>query len=252
MVVPYIISLSIILFFGSHGVNSLQPRFVGSSVASINDYPYQLSIYFGRNDVCGATIIAPKWAITSAYCLRWKIPQMINLRAGSNETQRDGTVYKVSNFVIHPKYNSSINAYDVALLNLTTPFVYGKNVKPIPVIKANKNVAPGTPSVITGWGFVSNSGPSFSSTLRKIVLPIIEPSQCQNEYGNKFNQNIMVCTGYEKYKKDLCSSSGFPLVVNDTLIGMFSTGHGCTVAPNINSKLSAQSIRSWITSVARV
>ncbi|XP_015173397.1 PREDICTED: trypsin-7-like [Polistes dominula] len=252
MVVNYFLSLSIILFFGSYEVNSLNPRFVGSDVASINNYPYQLSIYFGRNDVCGATIIAPKWAITSAYCLQWKIPQMINLRAGSNQTQSGGAVYKVYNFVVHPKYNRTSSEYDVALLNLTTPFVYGKTVRPIPIIQENKNVTSGTPAVITGWGYVSNSGPSFSSTLRKMVLPIIEPSFCRQEYGNKFNQNIMVCTGYEKYKKGLCSSSGYPLVANGTLIGIFSTGHGCTVSPNINTKLSAQSIRSWIKAVARV
>ncbi|KAL2724230.1 trypsin-7-like [Vespula squamosa] len=252
MVVIYLTSLSIILSLGSYGANSLEPRFVGSTVASINDYPYQLSIYFGKNYICGASIIASKWAITSAYCLENKISGMVNLRAGSNETQSGGRVYKISGFIIHPKYNRSSSEYDVALLNLTTPFVYGKTVRPIPVIQAYKNVAVGSPAVITGWGWVSTSSPAFSYILRKLVLPILDPSLCQYHYGNKFNSNIMLCTKYEKYKKGVCASSGFPLAVNGTLVGIYSTGNGCTVAPTIYTKLSAQPIRSWITSVTRI
>ncbi|XP_047360075.1 trypsin-7-like [Vespa velutina] len=252
MVVLYFISLSIILSLGSYGANSLEPRFVGSRVVSINDYPYQLSIYFGRNDVCGASIIAPKWAITSAYCLNFKNPKMVNLRAGSNETQIGGRVYKVSNFVIHPKYNRSSHEYDVALLNLTTPFVYGKTVRPISIIQANKNVAGGSPAVITGWGYISNSSPAFSQILRKLDLPILDSLLCKNYYGNKFNSNTMLCTKDEINKKGLCASSGYPLTVNGTLVGIYSTGYGCTSTPTIYTKLSAQPIRSWIKSVTRI
>ncbi|KAF7391973.1 hypothetical protein HZH68_011516 [Vespula germanica] len=236
----------------SYGANSLEPRFVGSTVASINDYPYQLSIYFGRNYVCGASIIAPRWAITAANCLNFKTPEMVNLRAGSNDTQSGGRVYKVSKFVIHPKYNRSSSEYDVALLNLTTPFVYGKAVRSIPIIQAYKNVAVGSPAVITGWGWVSNSAPAFSYTLRKLVLPILDPLLCRNYYGKKFNSNTMLCTKDEKNKKGVCAYSGFPLVVNGTLVGIYSTGYGCTVTPTIYTKLSAQPIRSWITSVTRI
>ncbi|KAK2586014.1 hypothetical protein KPH14_010582 [Odynerus spinipes] len=252
MVAFYLIGLSILLSLEFNGATALEPRFVGSSIVSIDDYPYQLSIYFGRNYVCGAAIIAPRWAITAASSLYFKIPSMVNLRAGSNKTQTDGTVYKVSNFYIHPKYNSSTAEYDVALLNLTKPFVYGKSVRPVPLVKMNQIVPVGANAVITGWGYVTNTGPAFSSTLRKLIMPVLSPTICSSSYGNKFNSSTMICTQNVKNVKGLCSNSGFPLVVNGTLVGVFSTGTGCTIAPPIFTKLSAPNIRSWITSVAHV
>lgn len=230
----------------------MEPRFVGSRVVSIKDYPYQLSIYFGRNDVCGASIIAPRWAITSANCLNFKIPQTINLRAGSNQTQVGGTVYKVSNFVIHPNYNRSSGEYDVALLNLTRPFVYKDTVRPVSLIKPLQNVTVGEPAYVTGWGYVSNSGPAFSDNLRRLDLPIQDSTYCRYYYGKKFNPNTMLCTKDEINKKGVCASSGYPLIAKGTLVGIYSTGYGCTSAPTIYTRLAALPIRSWIKYYTRI
>lgn len=177
---------------------------------------------------------------------------MINLRAGSNRTQVGGVVYKVSNFVIHPNYNRSSSEYDVALLNLTRPFNYQKTIKPIPLIKPLWNITIGELVYITGWGYVSTSSPAYSDNLRRLDLPIQDPSFCRYYYGKKFNPNTMLCTKDEIHKKGVCASSGYPLIAKGTLVGIYSTGYGCTSSPTLYTRLAALPIRSWIKYYTRI
>ncbi|KAL2732671.1 hypothetical protein V1477_014912 [Vespula maculifrons] len=180
----------------------------------------------------------------AANCLNFKTPEMVNLRAGSNDTQSGGRVYKVSKFVIYPKYNYNSSEYDVALLNLTTPFSCQAH-------SDNTSIQECSSWFISCYHWVSMSVPTFSHTLRKLDLSILDPLLCRNYYGKKFNLNTMLCTKNDKYK-GVCAFSGFPLVVNSTLVGIYSMAYGCTVTPTIYTKLSAQPIRSWITSVTRI
>lgn len=235
---------------GFDGTNAQEPLFIDSAVASIRDYPYQLSIYYGKNNVCGATIISPRWAITSSYCLRFKTPAQVNLRAGSNETQTGGTVYGVSAFYFHPKFNSTTGDYDAALLKLSRPFNYSRSVQSIPLVTSYKNIPIGTYGVVTGWGYLTNSGSVFSSTLRRVTMTVINSYSCSTAYPKKFNPSTMLCTQSVGSTKGLCSSAGYPLVVNGTLVGIFSSTTDCTRSPPIFTKLSTATIRSWISSVA--
>lgn len=75
----FIFILFIIIFFLlilgfdlSFQLPQLSGRIVGGEDAKIKDVPYQLSLWYLKDFICGASIIHAKWSITAAHCLSIK------------------------------------------------------------------------------------------------------------------------------------------------------------------------------------
>ena len=92
--------------------------------------------------------------------------------------------------------------------------------------------APGTPSVIVGWGTTSEDGDP-SDVLREASIPILPDQTCSNDYGGNFVKRTMLCAGYLPGGIDTCQGdSGGPLFVDDGFglpleVGIVSFGDGC-------------------------
>lgn len=50
-------------------VGDRQPYIIGGTLASIFDFPYQLSLRQSQTHICGASIISAQFAVTAAHCL---------------------------------------------------------------------------------------------------------------------------------------------------------------------------------------
>lgn len=46
-----------------------QPYIIGGTMASIFEFPYQLSLRQSQTHICGASIISAQFAVTAAHCL---------------------------------------------------------------------------------------------------------------------------------------------------------------------------------------
>ena len=55
----------------------------------------------------------------------------IQVRLGSSFYNRGGTLVTVNRVVVHPSYNPSTNANDIALLKMTSTVRYGATIGPV-------------------------------------------------------------------------------------------------------------------------
>ena len=46
-------------------------RIVGGSKTTIESVPYQVSLRYFNNHICGGSIISHSWVLTAAHCLDW-------------------------------------------------------------------------------------------------------------------------------------------------------------------------------------
>lgn len=102
-------------------VPDLDGRIVGGIETDISDYPYQLSLEVMGQHSCGASLIAPEWAVTAGHCTDGVPSFFLTIRAGSSTSNSGGKVVRVRRKYVHSKYNSRTIDYDVSVLQLSEP-----------------------------------------------------------------------------------------------------------------------------------
>lgn len=80
----------------------------------------------------------------------WKLFLIVTTAHGSG-----GTLYKVSAITIHPNYNPSTIANDIAVLKLSTPLTLSSNVAIIAYATTTPSVSDGQIVNVAGWGTTS-------------------------------------------------------------------------------------------------
>ncbi|KAK9307028.1 hypothetical protein QLX08_002480 [Tetragonisca angustula] len=223
----------LLLFVAQHAL-CFGPRIIGGDNASINDYPYQVSIHDRRQLLCGGSLISQNWVLTAAHCVSGLPPSQLKIRLGSSYNSKEGTVITEK-------------------LQLPQSVTTSANVKPIALASSANTVQGGTKAVVTGWGYVAPGGPT-SDRLKSLTLPVVDQATCKKIYGNLLTNN-MLCAGIMSGGKDACSiDSGGPLVYNKVQIGIVSWGWYGSCAkpqyPGVYTRVSA--IRQWIKDKAQV
>ncbi|XP_063238295.1 trypsin-1-like [Bacillus rossius redtenbacheri] len=227
---------------------SLDRRIIGGSVASITDFPYQLSFQDWGAHICGAAIIGSYWAVSAAHCFN-NAPTP-RLRAGTAQLGVGGTVHEVDRYVLHEQFNSWSMDNDIALLHVVTPFQFSSSVQPIGLPSQGQVVAAGTQAVVSGWGLTSADGSEDSSVLLYLNTVVFSQTQCNSFYSDYGGlASGMMCSGYAEAGKDACQGdSGGPLASGGKLVGIVSWGDGCGKAGRPGVYTDVAYYRNWISS----
>nr|ATL73451.1 lens protein 7 [Thermonectus marmoratus] len=246
----------VILFLVGCASATLRPRLdgriVGGKPVSIEDFPYQLSLQYGRSHICGASIIAPNWVLTASHCVDGRVSSQMSFRAGSSFHAGGGTVHQAKTIIMHPNYNKNTYDYDYALVQVINPFEYETKVKPVEL--ATENPRPGSRSTVTGWGTLTSGG-SIPNQLQSVDVNIISHQNCESNYGpNKISER-MICAANPG--KDSCQGdSGGPLVdpITKKQIGVVSWGYGCADPnyPGVYASVANKDVRAWIKTVTEI
>ena len=218
----------------------LQGQIVGGEKAAPGAWPWMVAIQAfiepGYHTFCGASLVAPSWALTAAHCVVNAAPDQIVATVGPHRLDSgQGQKRSVDRIVLHPRYGFDFAhdfAHDLALLHLTEP----ADAELVTLLGVDDLAlaGPGTLGTVIGWGALAEdgSGGQISYDLQQVELPIVSEEECASSMGRMITEN-MLCAGFREGGKDAChGDSGGPLVVPDgeggwQLAGLVSFGIGC-------------------------
>ncbi|KAK4878679.1 hypothetical protein RN001_011185 [Aquatica leii] len=235
--------LFVVLLIKSILSAEVNDRIIGGTLAADRQFPYQVSI---RNQslghVCGGAIIKSYWVITAARCVFRASPSSTYIVVGTISLLPSGTTFPVSKFVIHPQYDDGTLKNNIALIQTSDRMLGAPKTALVPL---NIDVTlPGEMGVLSGWGKLTTSAPSFPTSLYYANVSVISLSQCRAALPQYTIDDNSLCTytsGYGSCDGD----NGNPFVRNNMLTGIMSWGIPCAVGkPDV--LVNVTSYACWI------
>jgi len=239
-------------------------RIISGTKAVKDQWPWQVSIYYKRNFLCGGSIISPNWIITAAHCVDgfdYRYYQIVLGDYDRRDVDGDEKVFYALQAFHHPQWMrpSQLN-HDVALIQLNKPATFNNHIQPICLPERDEVPAVGSTCYVSGWGqsVVGRGGPP-TQILKQAKLQIVSNRECYdlNTYNLRIKvTNQMVCAGYGPYSSNKNSGchgdSGGPFVCegNDgrwVLQGSVSWGSGyCDTREAYSVFARMTELRDWV------
>nr|XP_016998540.2 serine proteinase stubble isoform X2 [Drosophila takahashii] len=238
-----------------------QERIVGGINASPHEFPWIAVLFKSGKQFCGGSLITNSHILTAAHCVArmtsWDVAAL-TAHLGDYNIGTDFEVQHVSRrikrLVRHKGFEFSTLHNDVAILTLSEPVPFTREIQPIclPTSPSQQSRSySGQVATVAGWGSLRENGPQ-PSILQKVDIPIWANAECARKYGRAAPGGIiesMICAG--QAAKDSCSGdSGGPMIINDggryTQVGIVSWGIGCGKGqyPGVYTRVT--SLLPWI------
>ncbi|XP_058520365.1 inactive serine protease 39-like [Ochotona princeps] len=210
------------------GRSKVTGKIFGGQAAGPERWPWQVSLLYSMQHICGATLISSNWVISAAHCFqRSRSPSDYRILVGYNQLNkptnfsRQMTVHKV---IVHEDYNRKYRfGSDLTLLQLAAPVDFNSHVRPA-CLPDNSTVLPMNSSCwISGWGMLTEDvflPAPFQ--LQEAKVSLIDSDSCSRFFippvGTPPEQVVtlqedMICAGDTWVEKSICrGDSGGPLV----------------------------------------
>ncbi|XP_787402.3 chymotrypsin B [Strongylocentrotus purpuratus] len=233
----------------------IDTRVSGGRPTTIEAWPWMVSLRDESGDhICGATLISDQWLLTAGHCV-----STITSRPLGYVTMGDTSIAEPSEYhvtresletFIHPDFDSSTFADDIALIRFDPPVFQSKGVSPVCLNEGRNELEDYSKCYVTGWGATSVSLMA-STGLQEGRTPLVPRQNCSEDYGTRHHvTSDMICAISPDWQVDTCKGdSGGPLVCQDSIsdvwsvIGVTSFGYGCwnpgDPAPGVYSRVSS-------------
>eukprot|EP00123_Amoebidium_parasiticum_P006503 comp17433_c0_seq1/m.16838 comp17433_c0_seq1/g.16838 ORF comp17433_c0_seq1/g.16838 comp17433_c0_seq1/m.16838 type:complete len:463 (-) comp17433_c0_seq1:572-1960(-) len=204
----------------------------GQSVVNVK--PWMAGLRYFKNgkwqNYCGATLIAPSWALTAAHCVdkNFILNDHVWVGGKSFDDMSQYQVFGVASYKCHPLWEPFNGLqHDICLLRLNGTSA----LKPITLNNDMQYEQPGMQAVVSGWGAtVEDKGSPNANEVMWVDVPIVDDDECIANYADRYTSPEMLCAGYKEGVKDACyGDSGGPLYIDgqDLQVGIVSWGNGC-------------------------
>jgi len=232
---------------------SSHTKIVGGVQAVRHEFPWQVSLMYNGQHMCGGTLIDSQWVITAAHCFENTYKDMWRVALGVHDNHHilRSNYLKVVHIYVHSHFNDNgKNGDDIALIQLEKHVdTSSTEIRAACLPEQNENFE-NQVCTVTGWGSLHEDG-APQRYLQKVDIPVISNDLCNYYLGRTLVTSTNLCAGYRQGGKDACQGdSGGPLVckVGNSwkLAGIVSWGFGCGQrnAPGIYTRVS--SYLSWI------
>ncbi|XP_045875792.1 vitamin K-dependent protein C isoform X7 [Meles meles] len=160
----------------------------------------------------------------------------------------------IKEILIHPNYSKSTTDNDIALLRLAQPAVLSQTIVPICLpdsgLAERELTQVGQETVVTGWGYRSETKRNRTFVLNFINIPVAPHNECIQAMHNMISEN-MLCAGILGDSRDACEGdSGGPMVASFRgtwfLVGLVSWGEGCGRLHNYGIYTKVSRYLDWI------
>ncbi|XP_063608356.1 trypsin-3-like [Penaeus indicus] len=230
-------------------------KIVGGQASQPGEYPWmvRLSIRVGfLTYLCGGSIITSLHIITAAHCVDYRAPEVTVVAGEHNvETEDEGITQTIGakKVAMHPKFDATTSANDIAVITLQSPLEWTDNVGPIclPPDKTFGN----SEAVIVGWGLLDNLDLTPPDELQEAGVTVFDHGECKSAHA---------FSNFPVTDKHICAAdpgqiacrgdSGGPLMTKENglwlLLGVTSFGpEDCsTDVPAVYTRVSSYS--KWI------
>ncbi|XP_021334565.2 transmembrane protease serine 3 isoform X1 [Danio rerio] len=228
-------------------------RIVGGNLSAEGQFPWQVSLHFQNEHLCGGSIITSRWILTAAHCVYGiAYPMYWMVYAGLTELPLNAVkAFAVEKIIYHSRYRPKGLDHDIALMKLAQPLTFNGMVEPICLPNFGEQFEDGKMCWISGWGATEDGGDA-SVSQHCASVPLISNKACsQPEVYQGYLTAGMICAGYLDGGTDSCQGdSGGPLACEDSsiwkLVGATSWGQGCAEKnkPGVYTRIT-QSL-TWI------
>ncbi|XP_071486382.1 uncharacterized protein [Diadema antillarum] len=229
---------------------------VGGELAQDGEYPWIASLQEFDHHICGATLIAPNLLLTAAHCIEvLNDASIYSALMGTNnvydhpETAQAATAEEI---FLHPNYDREFTDFDIAVIRLQTPMNLTDYVTTacLPTRDMKSVFERERTVTMSGWGTLYQGG-RLTDQLREVSVPLVNLTQCREEYKPFPITDNMICTGPKEGGKDSCQGdSGGPTVTKEGdrwwLVGVIIGGVGCAVPGFRGVSSSTIAFQDWI------
>lgn len=241
-------------------VQPITNRIVGGQVAVPGSWPWLTLLVDDLGFISGSgVIIHPFVVLTSAQHFLGPGYSMADMEldwwqvyAGEwNISTHDPheKYYHIHRVILHPNYNYTTLANDIALIITYHPIIFNQHTLPACLPDSSHMYTVGQTCYLPGWGSTASTG--NEEVLNQVDLPILDDSVCQNEFPG-YIPATELCAGYKNQGKDWCADDiGSPLMCKDPngqwyIQGLASSGGDCTKADQPSVFEDVSQYTDWI------
>jgi len=138
---------------------------------------------------CGATLVSTRWLVTAGHCIKPN-DRPENLRVVMGTSKRARYFYyffqtdSVDRIIVHPDYDTTSHAYDIALLRLKKlPDMVPGELWPACLPSQTVDSYAGKTATVVGWGRTAGKSGSSARYLQDLEVNVISQKECQKQWG---------------------------------------------------------------------